>query len=119
MLKQLLIVATLIACATGPANAQYRSAVLQKLEVPGASFDIVLATAEPEGWTLDPRTQPDASLGGIVHLGDELVHALTEDFFRTFSNLRLLSHPACTFHAEGKNSRPRTPVVVYMVPKSE
>jgi hypothetical protein len=119
MFKQFLIGAALIAMATGTANAQYREAVLQKIEAPGSSFDIVVAMAKPGGWTFDPRTQRDAYLGGVVHLGDTLVHPLTEDFLRTFTNIALLPHPACSFHAPSKNGEAGTPVVVYVVPKSE
>ena len=118
MFKQLLIGAALIATASGPANAQYREAVLQKMEVPGSSFEIVVATAKPGGWTFDPRNH-DAYLGGIVHLGDTLVHLLTEDFLRTLSSFSVLPHPACSFHTAGRNGEPPTPVVVYVLPKSE
>ncbi len=55
--------------ATGTANAQYREAVLQKIEAPGSSFDIVVAMAKPGGWTFDPRTQRDAYLGASFTWG--------------------------------------------------
>jgi hypothetical protein len=119
MFKHLLVGAALLAVAMGTANAQHREATLQKMEVPGASFDIVVVTAKPGGWTFEPRMQPDAYLGGIVHLGSELVHPLTEDFFKTFSNLSILSHPACAFHAESTNGKRATPAVVYIVPRNE
>jgi len=119
MFKHLFIAAVLIAVATNAAEAQYREATLQKVEMPGASFDIVIVTAKSGGWTFDPRTQPDGYLGGIVHLGKNLVHPLTEDFLKTFSNLSLLSHPACTLGAESTNGKAATLPVVYVVPRNE
>jgi hypothetical protein len=119
MFKHLLIGAALTAIAMGSAKAQHREATFQKMEIPGASFDIVVVTAKPGGWTFDPRIQPDAYLGGIVHMGRELVHPLTEQVLETFSNLSLLSHPACTFRAESTNGKSATPAVVYVVPRSE
>ena len=119
MLKNLMIGAAFIAMAAGPAGAQHLEATLQKVEVPASSFDIVFATAKPGGWTFDPGTQRDAYLGGIVHIGDRLVHPLTEDFLKAFNNLGLLTHPACSFHAASRNGEAPAPVVVYVVPKSE
>jgi len=60
-----------------------------------------------------------AYLGGIVHIGDRLVHPLTEDFLKAFNNLGLLTHPACSFHAASRNGEAPAPVVVYVVPKNE
>ena len=119
MLKNLMIGAAFIAMAGGPVGAQHLEATLQKVEVPASSFDVVLATAKPDGWTFDPHTQRDAYLGGIVHIGDRLVHPLTEDFLKAFNNLGLLTHPACSFHAAGRNGEAPAPVVVYVVPKNE
>src|SRR5262245_15989578 len=111
MFKHLFVGVALIAIATGSAKAQYREAALQKIEVPSASFDLVVVTAKPGGWTFDPRIQRDAYFGGIVHMGSELVHPLTENILETFSNLSLLSHPACTFRAESTNGKPAMPTV--------
>ena len=70
MLKQLSICAALIAFTAGAANAQQKEAILQKLEVPGAAFDIIIAMPKPQGMTFDLSESPDALL---VHLiGGEL-----------------------------------------------
>ena len=119
MLKNLMIGAAFITMVGGPAGAQHLEATLQKVEVPASNFDIVLAMAKPGGWTLDARTQRDAYLGGIVHIGDRLVHPLTEDFLKAFNNLGLLTHPACSVHAASRNGEAPAPVVVYVVPKNE
>jgi hypothetical protein len=118
MFKHLFIAAVLIAVAGGAAEAQHREATLQKVDLPGASYDIVVATAKPGGWAFNPLNH-DAYLGGIVHLGDSLVHLLTEDFLKTFSSFSVLPHPACTFQSATKNGAQPTPVVIYLVPKTE
>ena len=70
MLKHLSICAALIAFAAGAANAQQKEAILQKLEVPGAAFDIIVAMPKPQGVTFDLSESPDAL---VVHLiGGEL-----------------------------------------------
>ncbi|WP_208617544.1 hypothetical protein, partial [Salmonella enterica] len=43
-------------------QAQQREAVLQQVEVAGAGFSIVIATAKPGGATADYRGQPDPNL---------------------------------------------------------
>ena len=53
MLKHLSICAALIAFAAGAASAQQKEAVLQKMEVPGAAFDIILAMPKSQGATFD------------------------------------------------------------------
>ena len=54
MLKQLSICAALIAFTAGAANAQQKEATLQRLEVPGAAFDIIIAMPRPQGMTFEP-----------------------------------------------------------------
>ena len=49
MLKHLSICAALIAFTAGAANAQQKEAILQKLEVPGAAFDIIVAMPSLKG----------------------------------------------------------------------
>ena len=70
MLKHLSICAALIAFAPVPLSAQQQEAVLQKMEVPGAAFDIILAMPKSPGATYNLGNSPDAL---IVHLiGGEL-----------------------------------------------
>ena len=116
MLKHLSICAALIALATSPANAQQQEAVLQKLEVPGAPFDIVYAMPKPGGVILNLASSPDALL---VHLiGGELALSFDgeEKMLKALDSLQM---PVCAFHVDGKVGPSRTPVAVYIVPKVE
>ena len=70
MLKLLSICAMFIALAMAPASAQ-QEAILRKVEVTGAGFDIVLAMSKPGGTTYDLAKSPEALL---IHLiGGQLV----------------------------------------------
>jgi hypothetical protein len=116
MLKQLSVGAALIAVAVGSANAQQREATLQRIAVPGAGFDIVLATPKPGGATYNLANSPDALL---VHLvGGELA-LVFEDADRMVKELDALQRPVCVFHVDGKASPSRKPVSVYIVPRDE
>jgi hypothetical protein len=115
MLRHLSIWAALIAVATGSVNAQQQEAVLQKLTVPGATFDIILAVPKPSGATYDLGKSPEALL---VHLvGGELALGFDGEatMLKALESLRM---PVCAFHVESKD-KPRKPVSVYIVPKSE
>jgi len=116
MLKHLSICAALIALVTSPANAQQQDAVLQKLEVPGALFDIIYAMPKPTGVTLNLARSPEALL---VHLiGGELALSFDgeEKMLKALDSLQM---PVCAFHVDGKVGPYRTPVAVYIVPKAE
>ena len=70
MFKQLSICVAFIAFTMPTANAQQREAILQKVEVPGAPFDLVLATAKSPAAIFDLAESPDAL---VIHLvGGEL-----------------------------------------------
>ena len=117
MLKQLSICAALIvAIAPGSVNAQQQEAVLQRLEVPGGAFDIILAMPKSQGATYNLGKSPEAL---IVHLiGGELALGFDgeEKMLKALDSLQL---PVCAFHVESKDSKSRKPVSVYIVPKSE
>ena len=72
MLKLLLTCTALIAFGSGSASAQQREAVFQKIEVPNASFDIVLQT---QG-SLHPDGEPDRFVsehaGVVTYVCDQL-----------------------------------------------
>ena len=116
MLKHLSICAALIAFATGSVKAQQQEAVLQKIAVPGAGFDIILAMPKPAGATYNLGISPDALL---VHLiGGEMALGFdgAEKMLKALDTLQL---PVCAFHVENKDSKSRKPVSVYIVPKAE
>ena len=116
MLKHLSLCAALLAFGAASANAQQQEAVLQKVTVPGATFDIILAMPKPSGATYNLGNSPDALL---VHLiGGELALGF-DGAERMMKELDTLQLPVCAFHVEGKASKSRKPVSVYIVPKDE
>src|SRR5262245_16852954 len=117
MLIRTLPCALLVTLLAGAANAQQREAVLQKVEVADAGFNLVIATAKLNGATADFRGQPDPN---IVYLADgEIVYAYTGRLQELEDMGIILMPPACTFHVERRDYSPRTPVVVYVIPKGE
>jgi hypothetical protein len=116
MIKHLSICAALVACATGSANAQPKEAMLQRIEVPGAAFDLILAMAKPQGVTFDLAESPDALL---IHLiGGELAVGF-DDAEKMLKVLGTLRRPVGALPIESSNDRSRTPVAVYLVPAGE
>lgn len=117
MLKHLSICAALFAFGTAPVAAQQQEAVLQTVEVTGASFDIVLAMPKsPARPIYDLSESPDAL---IVHLvGDELVLAF-DDAEKMLRAVESLGSPVAASHAVSKDGKSRTPFAVYVVPKAE
>jgi hypothetical protein len=114
MLKYLPICAVLAAVGANPASAQQREAILQKVNLSGALFDLVVATQKPKGITFDLGDSPDAlllNLPGGLALGFER----EEEMLKT---AELLQAPGCAL-VEGKAGKARMPVVVYVVPKPE
>jgi hypothetical protein len=86
--------------------------VLQKVEIPGAGFSIVIATAKLGGAIADFRSQPDPNL---VYLADgELVHRFDE-----LADLNALQAPASSFYVERSDGKPRAPVAIYVIRKGE
>jgi hypothetical protein len=116
MLIRTLPCALLVAFLAATANAQQREAVLQKVELADAGFNILIATAKLNGATADFRKDPDPN---IVYLADgELVYSYTGRL-QELADLGILMAPACTFHVERRDYSPRTPVVIYVAPKGE
>ncbi len=115
MIVRTLCCALFVTFLAGAAKAQQREAVLQKVEVAGAGFNVVIATAKLHGATADFRGQPDPN---IVYLADgELAYALTGQ--QELPDMGILMAPACTFHVERRDYSPRTPVVIYVIPKGD
>jgi hypothetical protein len=112
MLKCSLSCVTLLAFAIGSVNAQEREAVLRKVDVPGGSFDIVLATPKSPAAVVY-HFDADAL---IVHLiGGKLALAF-EDTGKMIDTLDSLQLPACSFQIESRD-RKLHPVAMYVVPK--
>jgi hypothetical protein len=114
MLKYLSIFTALMVVGPGVGNAQQREADIHRIEVPSATFDIVLAIAKPTGGTADYRNQPDPN---IVYLRDDLVAGYTTKLAELL-DIDTLMRPACSFMAGHVDKSGRTPVIVYIVAKS-
>ena len=114
MFRQLWLCAVFLALA-GSAGAQEREAVLQKVDVPGAGFDLIVAMPKADGVIYDLADSPDALLvrlaGGGLALGFERPEAML-----TAANS--LRRPVCAF-VDGSAGEQRTPVAIYLVPKAE
>lgn len=113
-IRSLIYLAVATVIGAGAAHTQQREAILQKVEVADAGFSIVIATARPGGATADYREQPDPNL---VYLpAGNLVYAYTGNP-RDVAADAIFTAPACSFHAEGTDLSPRTPVVIYVMYK--
>jgi hypothetical protein len=116
MIKHLSICAALLAFATGSANAQQKEAMVQRIEVPGAAFDLILAITKPQGVTFDLAESPDALL---IHLiGGELAVGF-DDAETMLKVLGTLRRPVGAVHIESRDHKSRMPVAVYLVPARE
>jgi hypothetical protein len=111
MLKQVSICAALLGFATGSANAQQREAILQKIEVPGAGFDLVIATPKPGGQTYNLSASPDAL---VVHLISSELALSFEDPWQMVKTFDYLRRPIGTFHVDSPDLKSRIPIAVYM-----
>ena len=114
MLKHVSICAALLAFGIGSPSARQKEAVLQKMEIPTADYDIILAMPKASGATFDFGETPDAL---IIHLiGDELAVGFDseEQMLKTLSSL--LS-PVGAFHIRDNENNTTVPVAVYLVAK--
>ena len=111
-----LVAIALIAFATGTVNAQER-AVLQKMEAPGAGFNVLIATPKsPGGASYSLSEAPDAL---IIHLvGGELVLEF-DDAEKMVKALDSLRQPIGAFRMQSPDRRLQIPVAVYIAPAGE
>lgn len=116
MLKHLSICVVLTALGTGSLNAQQQGTLLQRMEVPGANFEIVLAVPKSPAAMHDLGQSPDAL---IVHLiGGELVVGFDTPE-KMVAALEVLRSPGCAFRAGGNGDKPTKPIAVFVVPKTD
>lgn len=116
MLRHLPICALLLAFTATSGNAQQKEAMLQRMEVPGAPFDLVVAMPKPQGATFDLADSPDALLKHLV--GGELALGFddAESMLKAVDKLR---RPVGAVHVEGPDHRSPMPVVVYLISAGE
>ena len=117
MLKHLSICAALLALGTVPVAAQLQEAVLQRMEVSGTDFDIVLAMPKSPPQLMDDLSMSPEAL--IVHLvGGELVLAF-DDAGKMLKAVESLRSPLNASRWVSKDGKTGTPFAVYVVPKGE
>lgn len=115
MLKQLSILAALVAFGIGQAQAQKQEAVLQHIAVPGAEFDFVLAVPKPGAAPLaDLGNMPDAL---VIHLQGGDLALVFDDARKMIETAALLQFAAFGFHVDVHRSGAQQPVAFYIVPK--
>lgn len=113
-IRSLIYMAVATVIGAGAAQSQQREAVLQRIEIAGAAFDIVIAAPKPGSASADYRATPDPNL---VYLGDgSLVFAYTGGGQDPAGDA-IFRPPACTFDVERREASTRTPVVIYVIPK--
>jgi hypothetical protein len=117
MLKLVSICAGLLAFVTTQVAAHQQEAELQRIPIPGAAFDLVIATPKyPVRPIFDLSESPDAL---IVHLiGGELVLAF-DDAEKMLQVAGSLGSPITAFHVMSKETKSRMPFAVYVAPKAE
>ena len=116
MLKHLSICAAVMALMAGAANAQQKEAMLQRMEVPGTAFDVIVAMPKPQGAVFALAGSPDAL---VMHLiGGELALGF-DDAEKMLKALGTLRRPVGALRVQGPDHRSSIPVAVYLVPASE
>jgi hypothetical protein len=114
MLKYLPIYAALMALAPVSSYAQEREAVLQKIDVPGSAFDILLALPTAGGAVIDLGKSPEAL---VVHLvGGELALAF-ESGEQMLRAMDFLESPLGTSYVHSGGAGPLVPLAAYIVSK--
>jgi hypothetical protein len=115
MLKHLSICTALIAFGSGSANAQ-QEAVLKRVEVPGAAFDIILAMPKSPPSTLNLGRSPEAL---VMHLiGGELALGFDSEE-KMLKALDTLRRPVGALRMQSPDQSSPIPVAVYLVPAGE
>jgi hypothetical protein len=117
MLKHLSICIALTAFGSGSLNAQQQAASLQKMQVPGADFELALAVPKyPAAAAHDLEKSPDAL---VLHLvGGELVLGFDSPE-KMIAALETVRSPGCTLRVAGNGDKPAKPVAIFVVPKAD
>jgi hypothetical protein len=113
-IRKMICVTVAIVIGGGQAQAQQREAVLQQVDVPYADFNIVIATAKPDSAMVDYRGQPDPNL--VYLAAGDLVYGYTGGR-QDLAEEAIFTAPAWSFYVERRDLGPRTPIVIYIVPK--
>jgi hypothetical protein len=115
MLKRLSMCAALCALMSGPVAAQQQEAVLKRLDLAGAAFDLVAVLPKsPPRPFYDLSESPDAL---VVHvIGGKLVLTF-EDELEMIKAAELLKSPVGASRVAGGEAKSSMPFAVYVIPK--
>lgn len=112
MLRNLWTGAALAALSSGVVFAQGRDACLRTVEVPGAGFELVLATG---GVPPSLENAPDAV---VVQLRGGDLTVVLDGAGNSIRALRSSASPNCPPASDGQNRSPLQPVALYIVPNA-
>ncbi len=96
-------------------NAQRLEANLQRIEVPGAGFEILLATPKTPTVFINLGESPEAL---VVPLVGNALTLTFEDGADMLAALEDLRHPGYSFLAPGRDGIPSRAAALYIIPKS-
>jgi len=116
MLKHLMACGALLALGAAPVAAQQQEAVLQRMHVPGAVFDIVFAIPKSPPPMLDNLNMSPEAL--IMHLTGGQLAVAFEDAREMLKVADTLRSSASSSNRVSDGGKGRTPLAVYIVPKS-
>jgi hypothetical protein len=116
MLRLLTIFAMFLVAGISPLQAQHQEADLQRVALPGAGFDLVVAIPKSDNIIYGLDETPDALVirlhGGALILAFENVESLVRA-------LDLLQKPIYSSWILRRNGKSRMPISVYLVPSVE
>jgi hypothetical protein len=117
MLKRLSMCTALCALMSIPVAAQQQEAVLKRLDLPGATFDLVVALPQsPPRPFYDLSESPDAL---VVHvIGGKLVLTF-EDELEMIKTAQVLKSPVGAFQGARREATSSMPFAVYVIPKAD
>lgn len=117
MFKYLSICAALFSLAAGPLYAQEREAMLRTVQVPGAGFDLIVATPDPEGGALPNLRDTAETL--VVHLQGGKLALVFDDPWKMVKAFDLLRTPVGAFEAPATGGNSPEPIALYIVPRGD
>ena len=110
MLKRLAMCCALVLGA-GSSSAHEREAILQKIEVPGVNFEMLVATAKPGGAIYDLGESPEAL---VIHLMGRKLWVGFDDAAKMLETIDMLRRPLGSFNLERNEA---DPIALYLIPK--
>ena len=110
MLKSLAMCCALVLWA-GASTAREREAILQEIEVPGANFEMLVATVKPGGAIYDLGESPEAL---VIHLIGAKLWVGFDNAAKMVETIDIIRRPLGSFYVERKEA---DPIAVYLVPR--